>query len=173
MKNQKWVDEFSEFAQAEPQSVPEDLNLKLQEKMAPLLNPSGITVFGKVFGIHLGVGLISLAVCHQFELNPFRTSFSLDDWFMKVGGHSFCMIACGFFFVALTFLAANFVLTIEELKALKRNGFLQTFTIGLSSLALFYFFGAELVLSMAGLWLLGALLAGLLATEMTWKLRTV
>lgn len=173
MKDQEWVDEFSAFARAQSQSVPSELNEKLQGRMKPLLNPSGFSVFGKLLGIHLVVGLASLAVCHQFELNPFGTSFSLDNWFMNVGGHSFCMLACGFFFMGVTYFAANLFLTIEEWKALKNNGFLQTFSIGVVSLALFYFFGAELVLSMAGLWLLGALVAGMFATEVTWKLRTV
>lgn len=170
---QQWLVEFSEFANAEAAPVPAELSQKLQLKMQPLLNPSAASVFGKIFAIHMGLGLLSLAVCHQFGLNPFRTSFSLDQWFMEVGGHSFCMIACGFFFVALSFVAAAVILSVEELKVLKRNGFLQSFGLGTSSLSLFFFFGAEFVLSMAGLWLLGALIAGLLTTEMSWKIRTV
>lgn len=173
MKDQQWLKEFSEFTSADSVQVPDELSQKLNLKMKPLLNPSALSVFGKIFGIHLGFGLLSLAVCHQFGLNPFQTSFSLDRWFMEVGGHSFCMVACGFFFVVLSFVAASVIFSVEELKVLKRNGFLQSFTLGLSSLALFYFFGAEFVLSMAGLWLLGALTAGLLTTEMSWKIRTV
>lgn len=170
---QQWLKEFAEFSNAESVQVPEDLSRKIQAKLRPLLHPSAVSVFGKIFAIHMAVGLLSLAVCHQFGLNPFRTSFSLDQWFMEVGGHSFCMIACGFFFVVLTFAAASVILSVEELKALKRNGFLQSSALGMSSLALLYFFGAEFVLSMAGLWLLGALVAGLLTTEMSWKIRTV
>lgn len=172
MKDQQWLEEFSQFVHSDSSVVPSHLTERVQGKMKPLLQPNSFSVFGKVLGIHLGVGLVSLAFCHQFGLNPFQTEFSLDNWFMKVGGHNFCMVACGFLFVALSLLAANYWITIEELKALKRTGLLQALSIGLVSLALFYFFGGEMMLGMAGLWLLGGLLAGFLANQVSWKVRT-
>jgi hypothetical protein len=172
-ENREWISEFKDFMNEDQAVVPKELQTKVMSKMHGLLNPHPFRVFNKVLAIHLGVGLISLAFCHQFGLNPFQTEFSLDNWFMKVGGHHFCMVACGFLYVALGLLAANYWLTIEELKALKRTGFLQISTLGLVSLALFYFFGGELVLGMAGLWLLGGLIAGFLTNQVVWKLRTI
>ncbi|MGE4234692.1 MAG: hypothetical protein AB7F43_15390, partial [Bacteriovoracia bacterium] len=57
------------------------------------------------------------------------------------------------------------------LESIKRHQWLQTGVIGLTSLAAFYFFGAELVATFAGLWILGALLGGFFAIEGSYRIR--
>ena len=82
------------------------------------------------------------------------------------------MIFCGVLFVSLSLSAAGIFLTIEETKALKRTEFLQALSLGVISLGIFAAVGAELALTFAGLWLLGALIGGFVATEAIWKLKS-
>ena len=165
------MNEYSEFLNAKESPVPQELNQKVLGSIQALLNPNAWNVFAKLLGIHLVVGFFSLAVCHQFGMNPFGTTRSLSDWFMDMWGHSVCMIGCGVIFVGFSILAAGYFLSVEEVKALKRTEFLQTLALGVVSLIVFAAFGTELALTFAGLWLLGALIGGYLATEATWKLK--
>ena len=135
------------------------------------LFPNPFVVFAKVFALHVVVGFFSLGICHQFGLNPFGTERSLMDWFMKVGGHNFCMVSCGILFIGLTYTLANFFLSLEELEAVRQHEWLQTGIIGLMSITAFYFFGAELALTFVALWIIGAFLGGLLAIEGSYRLR--
>jgi hypothetical protein len=171
-KNDQWLKEYNEFLKNE-QPVPQEMSNQVFSKICGLLNPSAFMIFTKVFSIHLAVGTLSLAICHQFGLNPFGTEKSLADWFMSVGGHSFCMIGCGILFTALSIVAAGYFLTTEEVRVLRRTEFLQSLCLSLFSLGVFAFFGAELVLTFAGLWLLGALIGGYAATEVVWRFKKV
>ena len=172
-ENKKWLTEYEAFLKSDGSDVSKSAADKVFAAMEPLLNPSAWNVFFKILVIHLGVGMLSLSVCHQFGMNPFGTSMSLDRWFMAMWGHSTCMIACGILFTSLSFLSAGFFLTIEEVRALRRTEFIQTLALGMVSLAVFFALGAELAVTFAGLWLLGAMLGGFLATETLWKLRRV
>ena len=170
-ENKKWIREFEEFASEPSTSVPAELSKRLSSRMASLLDPSPWLVFGKVLMIHGVVGFVSLAFCHQFEINPFNTSRSFDHWLMSTAGHGPCMIACGVIFVGLSILAAGYFLSLEETRALRRTGFPQSFALAAVSLCLFATAGAELALTFAGLWLLGALIGGFVATETIWKMK--
>lgn len=170
-KNNEWLNDYQDFLSSENVKVPSEVNSNILSKMQQLLNPSAWNVFFKLLGIHLVTGFLSLSICHQFGLNPFNTERSLADWFMKVGGHHFCMLGCGTLFVGVSILAAGYFLTLEEIKALKRTELLQNLSIGLISLGMFTAFGVEFVLSIAGLWLLGGLIGGYVATTAVWKLK--
>lgn len=170
-KNDKksWLKDYTEFAEAETSSVvvPNSLFNNLKKRIFP--NPW--KVFSKVLGIHAVVGFFSLGICHQFGLNPFQTDYSLMDWFMKVGGHSFCMVSCGVLFMTTSFMLSNFYLSLEELESVRRHEFLQVGIMGLISLAAFYFFGAELIAALAGLWITGAIIGGLFSIEGSYRIR--
>ncbi len=164
---ENWLKEYTEFTTSDEVSVPPGIFSNLKKRLFP--NPW--MVFGKVLSIHVGVGFLSLGICHQFGLNPFNTEHSLMDWFMRVGGHNFCMIACGVFFMTTTYLLANLILSLEELETIRRFEWLQSGVLGVASLAAFYFFGAELVATFAGLWIIGAFIGALLAIEGSYKFR--
>ncbi len=170
-ENRNWVKDYEEFLNESSNSVPDDLSQHLSKRMSSLLDPSPWRVFGKVLAIHSVVGFISLAFCHQFEVNPFNTERSLDNWFMAHVGHEPCMIFCGVLFVGLSILAAGYFLSLEETRALRRTGFPQTFALASISLLLFATAGAELAFAFAGLWLLGALVGGFVALEAVWKFK--
>lgn len=162
-----WLKEFTEFSNTETEQVPSSVFVKIKNRLFP--NPW--IVFGKVAALHAVVGFFSLAVCNQFGLNPFQTSQSLTAVFMKVAGHNLCMILCGIFFMATTYLLANLFLNLEELEVIKRFEWLQTGITGLVSLAAFYFFGADIVGTFAVLWIFGALIGGLISIEGSFRLR--
>jgi hypothetical protein len=166
---EEWLKEFTEFSniKSEDVQVPSSAFVNLKKRLFP--NPW--IVFGKVAGLHVVVGFFSLAICNQFGLNPFETSQSLTNWFMKIAGHNLCMLLCGVFFMATTYLLANVFLNLEELESIRRYEWLQTGIMGLISLAAFYFFGAELVGTFALLWIVGALIGGLLSIEGSYRIR--
>lgn len=161
--------EFKEFLEIVPGSFkfPDEFSKKLINRLFP--NPW--SVFGKVALVHVFFGLLSLGVCSQFDLNPFNTNFSLSNWFLQIGGDKFCMCLCGVFFMASTYCFSNLFLTLEELEAIKRQIGLQSGVLGLVSLAAFYFFGAQLVVTVTLLWLLGVLIGGVLSVELSYRLR--
>lgn len=170
-QNQDWLKDYSEFLNADEANVPTELTSNVFSKVKQLLYPSPVTVFAKIFGIHVVTGFFSLAVCNQFGLNPFKISHSLSDVFMDVGGHGFCMVACGTLFISLSIFLAGFFLTVEETKALRKTEFLQTLALGLISIGLFMAVGAEVALTFGGLWILGGLIGGFAATEVLWQLK--
>ncbi len=70
-----------------------------------------------------------------------------------------------------TYVFSNLFLTLEELEAVKWQKWLQSGVFSLVSLAAFYFFGAQLVATVTILWLLGALIGGVLSVEFSYRLR--
>lgn len=112
-KNKDWLKDYEGFLKAD-EDLPVSVSELTLKRMEPLLDPSPTSVFAKLLGIHAVVGLFSLSFCHQFELNPFRTTYSLDNWLMAVGGHSVCMIVCGVLFLGLSVSASGYFLSLER-----------------------------------------------------------
>ncbi len=170
MKNPKkneWLHQYNEFISYEETQIPMKLSKQVFSKMDILLNPKALTIFFKVLGIHLAVGFLSLSICHQFGMNPFNTSQSLADLFMRWAGHGVCMVFCGFLFMGLSFSAAGFIFSVEEVLTLKKTGFQQTLGLSVVSLGVFFMAGADLALTFAGLWLLGAFIGSFFVTQAT------
>ncbi len=169
----EWLAEYNEFLNVKELKVPSHIEQGLLSQVHALLHPSAWIVFAKLLGIHMTIGFFSLSICHQFGMNPFGTTHSLADWFMLQWGHGACMIACGVFFISFSILTAGYFLTIEELRVMRGTEFLQVFALAGASLGVFWFAGAELALSFVGLWFLGMLVGGFLATETVLKLKTI
>lgn len=156
----EWAEDFRDFVNSQGEPVPEELSQKILRRVHLDLNPSAWLVFLKMLGIHAVVGTLSLAICDQFDLNPFRTEFSLSQYFMKFG-HSACMVLCGVLFIGLSILLAGIVLRKEETRVLAKNAPLQAFGLGVLSLAAFAALGAQVVLWFGTLWLVGAMIGGI------------
>ncbi len=171
--NQDWTKDYQNFLESTQSEVPTQLSQSTHLMIQDLINPNAWFVFLKLLGIHSIVGGLSLSICHQFGLNPFNTEKSLADWFMTVGGHNLCMLGCGVLFVSVSFFAAGYFFSIEEVRALRKNDLLHNFSLGLISLGAFAAFGAELALSIAGLWLLGGFIGGLVSMAAVFKLKGV
>lgn len=154
------------------QIVPDTLLAGTLIKIQKMIKPDARFIFLKLLATHIVIGFLSLSVCHQFDINPFNTENSLSDWFMQIGGHNLCMIFCGVFFLGSSVFAASYFFSVEEIRALRRTEFLQIIALGLFSLGLFASFGVVLVVTFAGLWFLGSLLGGILATETMYRIKT-
>jgi hypothetical protein len=168
ISEKEWLEDFHEFVKSEGVPVPENISKVLLSRVHADLNPSPWTIFGKMVGIHLVVGTLSLAICDQFGMSPFRTGFSLSDYFMKFG-HSMCMVLCGVLFVGLSASAGGVVLRPEELRVLSQNSILQIFGLSAISLGLFAVFGADFTWVIGFLWLLGAMLGGVAMSKVVWS----
>lgn len=169
---EQWLEEQEEFREFVSLGA---AGIRPEPSVLPALKarlfPNPWLVFAKIAGLHAITGGLSLGLCHQFGLNPFRTPYSLADLFMATGSHHFCMVACGLTFIAGTYLLAGMFLTLEELEAVRRQHWLQTACLSAGSLAVFHMFGADLVAIFAGLWLIGALAGGLASFEGVYLLR--
>lgn len=172
-KNHEWQKDYQEFLNSETQEIPAELKQGTFLKVQSLIKPNAWMVFLKLLGIHAIVGFFSLSVCHQFGLNPFNTEKSLADWFMTVGGHHLCMVGCGITFVSVSILAAGYIFTTEEIRALRRHDLLHNISLGVISLGLFTAFGAELAFGIAAFWLLGSMVGGLLAMATVFKVKGI
>lgn len=155
----KWLEDFKDFVACETTSVPIEISDKIVNSVFRDLNPSPWLVFAKLFGLQSVAGIISLAICNQFGLNPFQTHFSLSHYFMKFG-NSTCMFLCGFIFLGIGVSVGNAILRLEELRVLQKHFGLQIFALSLFSLGIFSIVGAEITLVIGSLWLLGALIGG-------------
>lgn len=170
MKNRKEITEIAKeylrFKEMHDNIVPPSLSEKTTSLVLDRLNPSGFLIFRKLIVIHAFFGFVSLAICHQLGMNPFGTRFSLHSVLMDVLGHMGCSVFCGFWFIGGSISASYFFLSREEFRALKNREWLQNFLLSLLSLAIFSLFGAELLTMESLLWLVGALLGGVLATRL-------
>ncbi len=162
-KEKEWLNEFNNFMECEGAKPPISLSNKILTKTKKLVNPSPWLVFLKLTGVHSVFGTLSLMMCNQFGLNPFNTHLSLSEYFMTFG-HSVCMTLCGVIFVSFSLLAAWMILTRDEFYIVKKNYFIQIFSLSLLSLATFVALGAHISLSIAILWTLGAVVGGALPT---------
>lgn len=169
-KNKEWLNDYNDFLSCECQP-PKNTSNQVLKSIGKLINPSPYGVFSKVLGIHAVIGALSLSICHQFGLNPFNTSGSLDGWFMTVGGHHLCMVFCGVISITLSLLGAGLFLTVEEVRAFRKTEILQFLTLGILTLGSFALLGAEVTIGLGGLWLLGLLLGGFATTEIILKLK--
>lgn len=156
--------EFQIFLNSDKQ-IPDNLAANVVIKISKLLNPNAGAVFIKILLFHFVVGFVSLSVCHQFEINPFNTEVSLANWFMNLGGHNLCMFGCGIIYLASSIIVAGLFLTKEEVKALKRTSFVQVVFLAGISLIAFALCGAHLAFTFVGVWLLGAVLGGIVAIK--------
>ncbi len=157
----KFLKDFNEFLKAENVEILEKLSRSVFRESQKYLAPKSTLVFVKVLGLHLIAGVFSLIICDQFGIRPFDIGFSLSQYFMT-WGHSVCMFLCGLVFLLASMLTALVVLRHEELVVLKKNSWLFILSLVLFSLGFFFVFGAELVLSFTLLWIVGALVGGLI-----------
>lgn len=165
ISEREWLEDFKEFVSSNATPVPKEVSAKILQRVHASLNPSPWLVFAKMFGIHAVVGTVSLSVCNQFGLNPFRTSFSLSDYFMRFG-HSMCMVLCGVLFIGLSVALARVLLSREEFSVLARNAPLQVFALSVFSIVAFLAFGADIVFGIGVFWLIGAMFGGISTAKM-------
>lgn len=166
----EWLGDFQEFLNSKKGNVPQSVSKNILKRIQTSLNPSWHSIFLKLFGIHVVTGTLSLAICSQFDMNPFNSGFSLTEYFMKFG-HSACNVLCGIIFVGGSFLVAASLLRAEELRVLRKNALIQSFGLSLLSLGVFWFLASNMEFGLSLLWLLGAVLGGVGLSELVYRWR--
>lgn len=159
----EWADEFKSFLSAPEVRPPQHIQESIFEYVRKDLNPSLTRVFAKLGGIHVFVGSLSLLLCEQFGMG--RGSAVMDA-FMGYGP-TICMAFCGALFLGLTSLVAGFILSNSELMKVRKTGYSPIAALGIISLSVFFCFGATIALNFAIAWLAGAIISGILVTEIS------
>ncbi|HLG18842.1 MAG TPA: hypothetical protein VI895_03360 [Bdellovibrionota bacterium] len=165
---EKWFKEFQEFMTAESMDPPRGLTESLLVKVRADLNPPAWKVFFKLGGIHTIVGSLTLLICPQFGLGP---SLGLMKYLMKLGPHA-CMFGCGILFLGASALVASLVLRLEEIRVLRKTVLLQFALLGLASIGVFLCLGADVILDLGLVWILGSILGGIATLELGWLIRS-
>ncbi len=161
--------EYDEFLSAKDEVVPRRLTESVHIHIRTDLRPSPFKVFSKVLFTQMMVGAGTLTFCPQFGLS-LTSMMELNHFFMRYG-HTFCTLACGAIFVSFSLTIASLMLRPEEVRVLKRNSVLQLTVLSTLSLGFFIALGAEIVFTLALVWMLGAILGGALSLELGWLLR--
>lgn len=163
--------EFEEFLSLEPSQVPDALSKRVLKSIHESLHPSAWVVFSKVIALQAVVGLFTLLFCPQFGIS-FTSGMGLMHYLMPFG-MSVCMLGCGAIFTSASFFVLSLALRVEEIRVVKQNELLQLALVSCLSLLIFFYFGAELALSLSLVWMLGAILGGAISFEAGWFLRRV
>ena len=170
-KFSSWEKDFVDFLSSESAPPPGRLSAQVGSQIATFLDPSPWHVFSKLCAIVFAVSLANLAVCPQFGLSYFR-NYHLVHFFMSLGlGHIGCNLICGAFFIGTAIVVAVIFIKPEELRVLRKTGFLQISAISALALAMFIALGATVFLPIAVAWLIGAFTAGVLTIEVAHWLR--
>lgn len=166
----KWKDEFAAFVEGCEENPPAPVASALLSRVLSDLRPSNFRVALKLALVLLFSAPANLFICPQFNLSFTHPSTFLREYFMAFG-HTGCMAACGALFVGSTMLLAAMLLRPEEVRAVRASMLLQVMFVSLFSVGGFVCLGADMFLSAALVWLIAALVAGILSVELGWKLR--
>lgn len=167
-KNQKeWLKDYQSFLNADEIAPPRELSERIFKMVHDDLSANGWHVLSKLALFQGVLGSFSLMICSQFGLG----SGKLVMAFMHLGDN-ICMALCGALFLGLGTMAAGYFLKSAEVKLIRQMGYLPILLTGLLSLGVFFGFGAEVVASLAFIWLLGGFVGGLIALEAGWYAKT-
>jgi hypothetical protein len=152
---QKELREFDVFLSTKAMEISPSTTQTIFAKNKNVQSQFKAVIFAKLLTIHIVVSFLSLAICHQFGMNPFNSSISLSDYFMHFG-HSVCMLFCGFLFIGSSLLMARFILHKYEFVIIRNSFALQIFALCSLSIGVFMAAGAHMSLSIALFWIAGA-----------------
>jgi len=162
--------EYQEFLTASSSSPPRHISESILSRVSRDLNPSSWNVFAKLAVIHVGMSLVTLSVCPQFGFRILGEGMGLMRLFMVFGEYG-CIVACGFFFLGMSLLAATLILRPEEIKVIRKNKFSELAVLTFLSLGFFLMIDAEVVFGIAVAWFFGSLAGGFALLEAGWALR--
>ena len=164
-----WEKDFADYISTELVEVPASLSERVLGGIGAELNPSALSVFGKVSLVQFLGGLSTLLFCPQFGLS-LSSSLGLMPYLMRFG-ESFCMLGCGALFTGFSLLIVSFTLRPEEIRILKKHEIVQLISVSTLSLGAFLCLGGEVVLALGLVWLLGAVIGGALTLKIGWGMR--
>ncbi len=165
----EWAKDFDLFMSGTEVQPPTHVSREIFEFVRKDLNPEYWKILAKLGATHAVVGSLSLLICSQFGMG---TGVIVMNTFTSLGVFG-CTVFCGALFLGLTNFVAGFIFAIPELNKVRRTGYSPILLLGAVSLTIFLFFGANIALNLALAWLMGALIAGVIATEVSFGIRRV
>lgn len=166
---QNWETEFREFLDSPAVEPSAATSEKATASIMAELQPSSLSVFGKLLAITTATGLASLTVCPQFGLGWGFGSW-LMDFFMRFGSIG-CSLGCGLLFMSLGVLTSCCLLRPEELRVLRQTRWLQLGALAMLALSAFVCAGAEILTLLTFLWIFGAILGSAAMLEAVYLFR--
>lgn len=164
-----WTTEFVEFVSSPSIEPPRRISEDVFTNVKRALNPSPFKVFIKISLIHLVMGTLTLLLCPQFGVSPFK-GIGLMAIFMHLGSIG-CTISCGALFLGTSMLTASLLLRPEEIKILRKGTIFHLLVLSLFSMAILICARAEIILGVGATWLLGSILGGASTLELGWMIR--
>lgn len=161
--------DFEEFVH-EGRAPGHAVSLKILETVRRDLNPAAWSVFSKLALIHFVVGAATLLLCPQFGIRLAGSGLGVMKYFIFLGDYA-CTALCGAIFVGSSALAAAVLLRPEEIRVIRRQKILQLATLSLLSLGVFIMAEATILAWFGMAWAAGALIGGMGALELGWRLR--
>ena len=147
------------------------MEIKIFSKVNSDLDPSFHLVLAKLLAVHSFIGTLTLSFCPQFGLS-LTNDYSLFHYLHRTFGEQICMIMCGGIFLGSGAMFASLVLGQGDLLKLKTSKFLYYFAIASLFLTGFWLRGVEIYLEIAGYWLIGAVLFGILTFDVSLRIRS-
>lgn len=170
MKNKldpkEWAKDFETFMNVKEVTPPAHLDRQVFNFVHNDLNPKTLSIVARLGVIHVITGSLSLLICSQFGMG------NAPMLFMSLGEMG-CTAFCGALFLGLSTLIAGFIFSNEELRKIRKTGYSPILLLGILSLTVFLFFGADIAFSLAVIWLFGALVAGMVVTEFSIGVRKI
>jgi hypothetical protein len=167
--------EWKEFCAWHPNSsvrTPRPLREGILASVRADLEPSGSRVLAKLGVVHLLTSFATLSICPQFGVRLFGEGMGIMHYFTAFGEPG-CSLACGFFFLGATLLAAALVFSRAEWRQLRSRRFWSLTALVLPSIAFFKLMGGEFPLAFSLAWLVGAFACGLTMLEGVWRIKTL
>lgn len=165
----EWARDFQDFMSVESVAPPKIISDKILAQVHRDLNPPLLNVLVKVGVIQTITGAAVVSLCPMLGIGSSEHT-ALSHFFMQLGEIG-CHVACGSFFVGLSFLVTALVLRAEEIKALRRHRLFSVGLVSLVSLAAFLCLGAPFVAMYFAAWFLGGLVVGAITLEIAWGAR--
>lgn len=150
--------------------IPEAISKRILNDIKKRLNPDLKYILSKLLAVHTLTTIITLAVCPQFGFQVIKTSLNLMHYFMQFGQH-FCDFACGAFFTTISCLIALFIISRDELRAIRHHKVILTSAILLVSIGFFSIMNTQLFFELSFLWIFGASAGAMLVLEVGTKIR--
>jgi len=156
--------DYEDFLNSEGIGPSKELDDKIINYVKYDMNPDMKIVFVKLLGIQTFIGILTLLFCPQFEIS-LTNNHDLYHYFHYTFGTYGCFAICGALFVGSGAIFASYLLKKSEVRKIRSNKSLCYLAISLIAVSLFILFGAEVYLTAALAWLVGAVLGGLLMVE--------
>lgn len=171
-ENQTTLHEFVDFVEATPRQPMAQLDARVMGRVTADLQRSQWPIFGKILGIEVAAGVVTLFLCPQFDIGFGSHNPLLHALHTTLPPLLFYLV-CGAFFVFFGALLSGIVLSRGELAAIRLSQSLYFPLFALGAFLLFIALGAEMALLSGLSWVAGAWAANVVGLGFTGRARLV